>query len=521
MSRDSERRLREARDAAERASQRKSEFLSSVSHEIRTPLNTMLGMAELLDETRLDERQKRYVRTLQRAGDHLLALIEEVLDLTRIEAGNVHIEQLRFDVHELAESAIEIVRLGARRKKLDIAWAVAPDVPRVLRGDTRRLRQVLVNLLGNAVKFTHAGRVVLGIACEEIDGDRASIHFTVRDTGIGIPPDRLSAIFSGFIQADPTIASRYGGFGLGLDIAKRIVERMDGTISAESELGRGSCFHVTLALPIERNATTATMSESRSVARLRLHAAHGGALRVLVVDDSEDNRALLGEFLSAAGAIVEFADDGASALAIGVSQSFDVVLMDLHMPELDGYETTRALIRRIREAGRVPPPIVALSADALQSSLTRSIEAGCVQQLTKPIRKRVLVEAIARAAGATVTESGAREDLAALLPQFFANRRNDVHTMREALERGDYDVVVTLAHNMRGTGTSFGFPELSAIGDELEIAAREKRSDACHALVARLADTVTRIAGPDSAKRTASGTRSRAVAPDTKRTEKG
>ena len=328
-----------------------------------------------------------------------------------------------------------------------------------MRGDTRRLRQVLVNLLGNAVKFTDQGRVVLGVTCDAIDRDRAHVHFAVRDTGIGIPSDRLSAIFSGFVQGDGTIASRYGGFGLGLDIAKRIVERMDGKIWAESELAHGSCFHVSIELPIEDQQMPAPVSESRAVSRLRVRAPNGRALRVLVVDDSEDSRALLGEFLTTAGVLVEFADDGPAAITKTTSMAYDVVLMDLQMPGLDGYDTTREIIRSHRDAGRTPPPIVALSAHALTSSLERSIDAGCAQTLTKPIRKRVLVEAIANAASATLGDAGATDDLAPLLPQFFANRRKDVVTIRDALDRNDFDVVVTLAHNMRGTGTSFGFPE--------------------------------------------------------------
>ncbi len=493
MSRDSERRLIEARDAAESASHHKSEFLSSVSHEIRTPLNTVLGMAELLGETELDERQRHYVRTLQHAGDHLLALIDDVLDMTRIEAGSLQIEAVRFDIQDLVESSIEIVRINARHKQLELAWSIAADVPRVLRGDTRRLRQVLVNLLGNAVKFTDQGRVVLHTSCDAIEGERAHIHFSVRDTGIGIPSDRLSAIFSGFVQGDGTIASRYGGFGLGLDIAKRIVERMEGKIWAESELDRGSCFHVLIELPIEDQQLPAPVSESRSVSRLRVRAANGRALRVLVVDDSEDSRTLLGEFLTTAGVLVEFADDGPAAIAKATSMAYDVVLMDLQMPGLDGYDTTREIIRALRDVGRAPPPIVALSAHALTTSLERSIDAGCAQTLTKPIRKRVLIEAIANVVSGTFGDESPKDDLAPLLPKFFANRRKDVVTIQNALDRNDFDVVVTLAHNMRGTGTSFGFPELSAVGDELEAAARAKSLDACRAGHAKLAEIVARI----------------------------
>ena len=224
--------IRTLRDA-ERKSDRKTEFLASMSHEIRTPLNTMLGMAELLGETKLDDRQRGYVQTLQRAADHVLALIEDVLDISRIEAGSVTTDDVGFDLYEVAESAIDIVRVQARRKKLDVGWGVGADVARELRGDPRRLRQVLVNLLGNAVKFTDQGRVWLSIAR---DGEQ--IRFSVSDTGIGIPRDKLDSIFDGFVQADRSIEQRFGGFGLGLAISRELASAQAGRIEVgDSRLG--------------------------------------------------------------------------------------------------------------------------------------------------------------------------------------------------------------------------------------------------------------------------------------------
>jgi len=496
---ETERRLRDAKRVAESASARKSEFLSSMSHEIRTPLNTVLGMAELLGETQLDEHQRGYVGTLQRASDHVLALIEDVLDLARIEAGTVTLDDTGFDLYEVAESALEIVRMQARRKKLDLGWSVALDVPRGLRGDPRRLRQVLVNLLSNAVKFTETGRVWLTISRDKNATARdgiAPLHITVADTGIGIPGDKLAAIFSGFVQADGTIVRRFGGFGLGLNIAKRITERMSGRIWAESNLGQGSTFHVSVALPIEHGAVAPTFTQEKTTGALKLRLS-SRKLRVLVVDDSEDNRILLGEYLRGADAEVEFADDGPSALEKASSQPFDAVLMDLQMPQLDGYETTRELLRRFRDRGMQPPPVIALSAHVLAESFARSVDAGCAMQLTKPIRKRALLEAIARATGANAEEArdtkrGAiREEILPLLPKFFANRRNDVRTLRDAAERRDMQIIATLAHNMRGTGASYGFPEISAIGDKMQTAG--KRGDTAE--VARLTGELDQLLG--------------------------
>jgi CheY-like chemotaxis protein len=439
-------------------------------------------MAELLGETQLDEHQRGYVGTLQRASDHVLALIEDVLDLARIEAGTVTLDDKGFDLYEVAESALEIVRMQARRKKLDVGWSIALDVPRGLRGDPRRLRQVLVNLLSNAVKFTESGRVWLTIARDknalQDGGAITPLHITVADTGIGIPVDKLAAIFSGFVQADGTIVTRFGGFGLGLNIAKRITERMGGRIWAESKLGEGSTFHVSVPLPVEHGAVAPTFTQEKATGTLKLRLSGSRKLRVLVVDDSEDNRILLGEYLRGADAEVEFADDGPSALEKGTSQPFDAVLMDLQMPQLDGYETTRELLRRFRDRGMQAPPVIALSAHVLAESFARSVEAGCTMQLTKPIRKRALLEAIARATGARAEEmrdtkrKAIREEILPLLPKFFANRKNDVRVLREAAEHKDMQTIATLAHNMRGTGASYGFPEISAIGDRLQTAGK-------------------------------------------------
>ncbi|HEY1957503.1 MAG TPA: ATP-binding protein [Polyangiaceae bacterium] len=478
--------IRKLRDA-EHKSERKTEFLASMSHEIRTPLNTMLGMAELLGETKLDERQRGYVQTLQRAADHVLALIEDVLDIARIEAGSVTTDEIDFDLYEVAESAVDIVRVQARRKKLDVGWSVGVDVPRELRGDPRRLRQVLVNLLGNAVKFTDQGRVWLSIGREGKE-----IQFSVTDTGIGVPADKLDSIFDGFVQGDRSIERRYGGYGLGLAITKRIVGRMNGRIWVESEAGKGATFHVAVALPAARGSVAPSFTATPHGGTLALEAPVGARLRVLVVDDSEDNRILLGEYLRGANVEVEFAGDGPTAIEKGTSERYDAVFMDLQMPQLDGYATTRELLRRLNERGVKAPPVIALSAHVLAESFTQSTEAGCAMQLTKPIRKRTLLEGLSRATGARLVEkqkptrAAPREEIIPLLPRFFANRRNDVHIIHDALERKDLRAIATLAHNMRGTGASYGFPELSALGDSLQEAGKRADEHAIRRLVVDL-----------------------------------
>lgn len=480
------RRLRDEKRIAESANARKSDFLSSMSHKMRTPLNTVLGMAELLAETSLDERQRGYVHTLQRASDHVLALIDSVLDLARIESGTVTLDDVGFDLYDVAESAIDLVRVEARRKRLELGWNAGPGVPRGVRGDPRRVRQVLVNLLANSVKFTDSGRVWLSV---ELDGP--ALHFSIVDTGIGVPADKVDAIFTSFVQGDGSIERRFGGFGLGLHIVKRIVEQMSGRIWVESAPAKGSTFHVTLALPAERGVVATSFAHAKRGGTLKLDR----KLRVLVVDDSEDNRMLLGEYLRGAGVDVEFADDGETAIERATTKPFEAVFMDLQMPTLDGYATTRELLRLARARGMVEPPVIALSAHVLAESFARSAEAGCAMQLTKPIRKRTLLDALARVTGARVVDEtkAPREEILPLLPKFFANRRNDVRVIRECIEKHEHRTIATLAHNMRGTGASYGFPEISALGDDLQEAGKRGDDAAILRLTGELESLLDRL----------------------------
>ncbi len=514
-----EERLRAAKELAESASRRKSDFVASLSHDLRAPLNTMLGMGELLGETTLSPKQRRYIDTLERAGEHMLSLLEDVLNLARIEAGHVTVEDVVFDVREVAASAVEMVRVHARPKKLEVGFDVTDDVPDGVRGDPRRLRQVLVNLLGNGVKFTEAGRVWLTITREPSHKpELASLRFAVVDTGIGIPEGKVDSIFDGFEQGDASISRNYGGFGLGLNIAKRIVERMGGSIWAETPEPRsahGATFIVTLTLPAESRPQPAGVNDSAT--DVRLHSSVGQKLSVLVVDDSADSRMLLGEYLEAANVDVAFADDGPAALSLASRATFDAVLMDLQLPQLDGYETTRELLRLVHARGVQPPPVIALSAHALADTFTRSREAGCTLQLTKPIRKRVLLETLARVCGARISDtppalgrSRKTEHLEPLQPKYLANQTNNVVAIRAALRRSDLAIISTLAHNMRGSGTSYGFPELSELATRLEDAAKARALSEVGALADELEEIVTALQARVDATRKKSGTHVRA-----------
>jgi signal transduction histidine kinase/HPt (histidine-containing phosphotransfer) domain-containing protein len=510
-----EQRVRAAREEIDRAQRLNSEYCATLSHEIRTPMHTVLGMAELLSETALTPQQKKYVTTLQRAGDHLLALVDDVLDAARIDAGQVSIESTRFDLNQLVEEVLDLMRNAAHKKGLELRYAREPGIPPVAVGDPRRIRQVLLNLLGNAIKFTERGSVEFRIARDQTSLGATALLFSVKDTGIGIPIEKLEAVFGSFVQGDASIPRQFGGAGLGLHIAKRLVELMGGKIWVDSRLGEGSTFHVALDLGIG-----AAVARPRKLSGEQPVAVMLPPLRVLLVDDSEDSRELIRAFLADTPVMLESASDGPSALRSLREGGYDLVLMDLHLPGMDGYATTREIRQLEALRGEAPVPIVALSADAFEQTVARCLAAGCTMHLAKPVRKRTLLEALVRCAPAPQRAesdlvASVQNEVRALLPKFIVNRRNDVMAIRAALLRGDFALVRTLGHNMHGTGQSYGLPRVGDIGAELEVLALRSDAAGIERCVEALEQTLARIeeatlpGGPSSSQRgnrTRSGT---------------
>ncbi len=413
-----------AREAAEAASRAKSEFLSSMSHEIRTPLNAILGMAELLAESSVGPEQRKYIALMRSNGNVLLNLINDILDLARVETGRMRLERSEFDLRALAAGVIDTLRLRADERGLALALKVAAATPSTVVGDQLRIRQVLLNLLGNAIKFTEAGRVTLAIdpaaeAAPEArvdDASRLALHFSVTDTGIGIPEDKLDDIFASFTQADSSTARRYGGSGLGLTIVRRLVELMEGRVWVESRVGAGSTFHFTAILGVSPAAC-----DAGAAARVLASggsppppedsppAAAPSEVRILVVDDSLDNRFLLRAFLKRFACFVEEAENGEVACRKFAAGRYDVVLMDLQMPVLDGYGAMRAMRADEARRGGARTPIIALSAAALREDAERAREAGGDFHIAKPISRTVLIDALERALGRPLPPRSAPE----------------------------------------------------------------------------------------------------------------
>jgi CheY-like chemotaxis protein/HPt (histidine-containing phosphotransfer) domain-containing protein/anti-sigma regulatory factor (Ser/Thr protein kinase) len=501
--------LREAKDEAEAANRAKSEFLANMSHEIRTPMNAILGFTELLRRGfgKSERESTRYLDTIHHSGKHLLGLINDILDLSKVEAGQLTVEKIGCAPHGIIQGALAELGLKAQEKGIRLSMRLLTPVPERVQSDPARLRQVVLNLLSNAVKFTEQGSVEVALACH---GESYTVEVT--DTGIGMDPAKVESMFDPFTQADASITRRFGGTGLGLAISRKLARALGGDLTATSQpgvgttmiftFGTGPLFGIALLDATQLAAHGMASDTPQRRTRWRIPSA-----RVLVVDDGAENRELLSLVLTEHGLWVEEAENGQVGLDKLAAGNFDLVLMDMQMPVLDGYAATRELRRRGMQL-----PVVALTAHAMKGYEEEVLQAGCTAYLTKPVDLDALLQQVATllggvhddasatASASIFVESSEEEPVtgpirsrfagnAKLVPivrKFAGRLEQQLELARSALEAGDLKEVERLAHWLAGAAGTVGYDAFTRPARELEAASKAGDAAASEGVLQRL-----------------------------------
>jgi signal transduction histidine kinase/FixJ family two-component response regulator len=504
--------LAAAREAAKAGERAKSHFLANITHEIRTPMIGILGMTELAMATELSPKQREYLEMARHSAQSLLTVLNDIVDYARIEVGGLELARIPLDLRQTAEEVISVFRPLAAKKGLSLTYRCVGAVPQTLLGDPSRLRQVLLNLVGNAVKFTDAGNVLLVIARTDTGkpADRVRLRFEVRDTGIGIPHDKIEAIFDSFTQADVSPARRYQGAGLGLALVRHLVEMMHGEYGVTSEEGKGSVF------TFEADFALPASLEAMGPAREAPGTPAGRPLSVLLAEDNPINQIYVQELLEMDGHEVVVAHTGRRALEALRKKRFDAILMDIQMPEMDGLEATRAI--RADTSGDFDPaiPIVALTAHALKGDRETFLRAGMNEYLSKPVSPADLEAALGRVTGTPPAAAAHAQDrpcagqildwtellakargntgfLMKLFGAFVNEQPGNLAGMRDALETPDLAHLAFLAHSLKGAAATMCAPELRQASHDLERAARDgdlSRAKDAFATMSRAMDAV-------------------------------
>lgn len=378
-----------AKHEADEARKTQEQFLANMSHEIRTPMNGIIGMAQLIAGTRLTEEQKEYVETIKESASNLLVIINDILDITKIVAGKIVIEQVDYNFKDVVKNSVKINQFKAEDKGVLLTSEIDKNIHPVLIGDPVRLNQILINLIGNAIKFTEKGEVKVKVKMLEEDKEKVKLEFSVEDTGIGIPEDKINSIFESFTQASSSTTRKYGGTGLGLTITKQLIELQGGVISVSSKVGVGSIFKFVLTI----NKSNAGVTATKEVAENNKLSQPFSDIKILLVEDNLINQKVASYTLTKQGAEVEIANHGKEAILMLEKKKYDIILMDIQMPEMDGFETTQYIRNSVKESIN-KTPIIAMTASALVSEKAKCLASGMNDYISKPFQAKELYEKI-------------------------------------------------------------------------------------------------------------------------------